>query len=119
MDDIEKSRIEYVARLEEQVADLHRQLAEVKPLAEKWTPVVAGELTHDGTARVTLAFGGKRITATVASNSFISNTAQDLTHSITNTLAESLLVEKIAEVIRPEVERLMRGAEAMHGAGKW
>jgi hypothetical protein len=119
MDDIEKTRVEYVARLEQQVMDLQRQLSEFKPLAEKWTPVVAGELLKDGTARITLAFGGKRVTASVAASAFTSNTVQDLTFSITNTLAESLLVEKISEVIRPEVERLMRGAVAVNGAGKW
>lgn len=119
MDDIEKSRIEYVARLEQQVAELHRQLSEVQPLAEKWTPVVAGEITQDGAARITLGFGGKRVTATVGASSFTNNTAQDLTYSITNTLAESLLVEKISEVIRPEVERLIQGAKAVSGAGKW
>lgn len=119
MDDIEKTRVEYVARLEQQVAELQRQLAEAKPLAERWTPVVAGEISQDGTARVTLGFGGKRVTATVGASAFTTNTAQDLTYSITNTLAESLLVEKISEVVRPEVERLMRGAQAVKGAGKW
>ena len=119
MEDIEKSRVEYVARLEEQVRELHRQLSETKPLAEKWTPVVAGEVEQDGTVRVTLRFGGKNVTAVVGSSAFISNTAQDLAYSITNTLAESMLVEKIAEVIKPEVERLMIGAKKLHGAGKW
>ena len=54
MDDIEKSRVEYVARLEEQVRELQRQLAEAKPLADKWTPVVAGEIDQGGKVRVTL-----------------------------------------------------------------
>lgn len=119
MDDIEKTRVEYVSRLEMQVQDLQRQLAEAKPLAEKWTPVVAGELAPDGSARVTLCFGGKRVTATISAATFAGNTAHDLTHSITNTLAESLLVEKIAEVIRPEVDRLAQAARSVAGAGKW
>lgn len=119
MEDIDKTRIEYVARLEQQVAELHRQLSEAQPLAEKWTPVVSGELMPDGEARVTLCFGGKRVTATVTGASFRANNVHDLTFSITNTLAESLLVEKISEVIKPEVERLFRGATAMAGAGKW
>lgn len=119
MEDIDKNRVEYVARLEQQIAELHRQLSEVQPLAEKWTPVVSGELMADGEARVTLCFGGKRVTATVSGASFTQNTVNDLTFSITNTLAESLLVEKVAEVIKPEVERLFRGALAIKGAGKW
>lgn len=119
MDDIEKNRSEYVARLEQQLKECQRQLAEAKPLADKWTPVVHGEITQDSDVRVTLAFGGKRITATVTRTAFQSHTAHDLTHSITNTLAESLLVEKIAEIVRPEVERLMKGVEGISGAGSW
>lgn len=119
MDDIEKNRAEYVLRLEQQVQELSRQLAEAKPLADRWTPVAHGELAHDGTARVTLAFGGKRITATVTRDAFTTNTALDLTTSIANTLCESMLVEKIAEVVRPEVERLVQAATAIKGAGKW
>ena len=119
MEDIEKSRVEYVARLEEQVRELQRQLGEVKPLAEKWTPVVAGEIDQDNKVRVTLGFGGKRTTATIDVGVFTRNTVEDLTHSIANTLAESMLVEKISEVLRPEVERLLQGAKAVSGAGKW
>lgn len=118
MDDIEKSRVEYVARLEEQVRELQRQLGEAKPLADRWTPVVAGEMTENS-VRVTLGFGGKRTTATVGLDVFVRNTPQDVTYSIANTLAESMLVEKIAEVIRPEIERLMQGAKAVRGAGQW
>jgi hypothetical protein len=119
MDDIEKNRVEYVARLEEQVAHLQRQLNELRPQAEKWTPVVAGEITPEKEVRITLGFGGKRTTATIGASAFASHTVQDLTYSITNTLAESMLVEKISEVIKPEVERLMRGAQSLQGTSKW
>lgn len=119
MDDIEKSRVEYVARLEQQVQELQRQLGEVKPLAEKWTPVVAGEISQDGTVHVTLGFGGKRTTATIVLNAFTSNTTADIASSIANTLAESMIVEQVSKLVRPEVERLMQGAKAISGAGKW
>lgn len=119
MEDIEKNRVEYVARLEQQLEHLQRQLAEAKPLADKWTPIASGEIDPDNNVRVTLAFGGKRTTATIGVSSFASHTAQDLAYSIANTLAESMLVEKIAEVVRPEVERLLPAAKALGGAGKW
>ncbi len=119
MQDIEKSRVEYVARLEEQVRELQRQLGEVKPLAEKWTPIVAGEITQNGEVRVTLGFGGKRTTATIGQSAFLNNTTHDIANSIANTLAESTLVEQITKVVQPEVERLMHGAKAAAGAGKW
>lgn len=119
MEDIEKNRIEYVARLEQQVQELQRQLSEAKPLAEKWTPIVAGEVDQQKQVRITLGFGGKRTTATIGLDTFTRNTVDDLTFSIANTLAESMLVEKIAEILRPEVERLTSAAKAVNGAGKW
>lgn len=119
MDDMEKNRIEYVARLEAQIQELQRQLSEVKPLAEKWMPVIGAEMTQSGDARITVGFGGKRVTATVANSALVNNTANDLIASVADTLAESLFVEKIREVISPEVERLQNGAKAIQGAGTW
>lgn len=120
MDDIEKTRVEYVARLEEQLSHMQRQLAEAKQLADKWTPIIGGEIvTSDSSVRITLAFGGKRTTATLAANIFAEHSVSDLTYSIANTLAESLLVDRIREVIQPEVERLMVGAQSLSKVGKW
>lgn len=75
MQDIDKTRTEYVMSLEEQIRHLQRQLGEAKPLAEKWTPIATGEMGADG-ARITLCFGGKRVTATIG-NAMLTNT--DLT----------------------------------------
>lgn len=120
MEDIEKSRVEYVTRLEEQVHYLQSQVSELKPLVEKWKPVVNGEISSDGSqVRITLSFGGKRTTATVAASTFADNTSSDLSYSITNTLAESLLVDRIREVIDPEVQRLREGVQSVKRAGKW
>jgi hypothetical protein len=120
MDDIEKNRMDYVQRIEEQLQHLQRQLAEVKPLAEKWTPKVSGEISvAENQCRITLVFGGKRTTATFDGAHLATNTTEGLVDSIANTLAESLLVDRIKEVIRPEVERLAVNARTLPGAGKW
>jgi len=101
-------------RLEQQLEHLQRQLGEAKPLADRWTPVVSGELRPGAKqVHVTLAFGGRRTTAVVSVDAFRSNTVDDLTISIIDTLAESLLIDCLREVIRPEVERLARGAQAL------
>lgn len=115
MEDIEKQRAEYVVHLETQLVELQRQLAEAKPLAEKWTPVIAGQVTPEE-VRVTLSFGGKRVTVTVNMLNFATNSTQDLVSSIADVLCESLVVEKVREVIRPEIERLRRGVTALTGS---
>ena len=116
MDDIEKTRAEYVVRLEEQIGHLTRQLAEVKPLADKWTPQVASEIDSKDT-RITLHFGGKRITATFPTQALLNGDPTGLASSVVDTLCESLVVEKLREVVKPEVEKLARTAPAIVGAG--
>lgn len=118
MDDFEKNRVEYVNRLEVQLQHLQRQLAEAVPNAEKWTPIVATELT--GTeARVTLGFGGKRVTATFPSSALLNGDPTGITSSVVDTLCESLIVEQLRTVVRPEIEKLVRNASSISGAGTW
>ena len=118
MDDIEKNRSEYVVSLEERVRHLQRQFDEVKPLADKWTPIAHSEMGADG-ARITLSFGGKRVTATIGNSVLTSTDLTTLTSSVIDTLCESLIVDRLKEVVTPEVERLMRSQNAIAGAGKW
>jgi hypothetical protein len=118
MDDIEKNRSEYVVMLEDQLKHAKRQLAEVQPLAEKWTPVVNTELAADG-ARITLQFGGKRVTATIG-NSLLDNAdLTSLTSGVIDTLCESLIVDRLREVVTPEVNKMMQNRSTTRGAGRW
>ena len=111
---------DYVIRLEDQVQQLQRQLAEYRPSAEKWTPTVSGEIVApDQSVRITLSFGGKQVTAKLPASTLNQNNLADLTTSITDTLCEGLVVEKIREVVQPEIDRLMKGTRALPGAGKW
>lgn len=118
MDDIEKNRSEYVVMLEEQLKHAKRQLAEVQPLATKWAPVVHAELAEDG-ARVTLQFGGKRVTATIGNSLLDSADLTSLTSSVIDTLCESLIVDRLREVVAPEVNKVLQNRGATKGAGKW
>lgn len=110
MEDIEKSRIEYVAALELQVKHLQRQLAEYKPAAEKWKPVLAGSITPEKTARFTLSFGGKRVTAELSLNEISTAATTDIVSSVVDALTESLVVDVLRAEVRPEVERIKQGA---------
>jgi len=109
----------YTAQLEQQVQALQRLLAEIKPMADKWTPRATAEMGPDKIARVSLSFGGKTVTTSMPFETLVANNNNDLTASITDALCESLLIEKLREVVRPEVERLAKGVASVQGAGKW
>lgn len=109
----------YTAQLEQQVQALQRTLAEIKPAADKWTPRVTAEMGPDKIARVSLTFGGKTTSVAVPFETFMEYTSHDLTTNFTDALCESLLIEKLREVVRPEVDRLRQGVSSLQGAGKW
>lgn len=118
MDDIEKNRVEYVAHLEEQLRHIKRQLDEAKPLAEKWTPVVASENTGDA-LRITMAFGGKRATVTIATATLLASDPTTVTSSVIDSLVQNLVFNQLTPMVRPIVDEAQRTVGIVANAGKW
>ncbi len=120
MSDFDTRRVGEIAVLEEQIKSLQEQVNKFRQIAEKWEPRVSSEIVapnNDG--KVILQFGGKTIAATFTS-SYI--TSMDLTSATTNvveTLCQSLVAERLRDVVRPEVERLMNNAASLLQVGKW
>lgn len=115
MNDIDKTRLEYVARLEEQVQYLQRELAVYKPLAQKWQPVASAKMTQEGAA-ITLQFGGKQTTGTIGTSTLLDTDLTSLTSSVIDTLCESLMIDRLRDIVSPEVDRMMKGAANVRGA---
>jgi tRNA/tmRNA/rRNA uracil-C5-methylase (TrmA/RlmC/RlmD family) len=111
--DIDKQRATYVIELEQKLAYLQEQLAHFKPQAEKWTPVLKGQI--EGSAcRFTLAFGGKRVTGEVSVQSMAQNSAESVTAALVDTLIESLVADVLRKEVKPEVERIQRGVTSVY-----
>lgn len=118
--DIEKNRADYVTHLEAQLQHSQAELAKFKVIAEKWQPIVYGELDADkNEARFTLQFGGSRCTATIAFNVLKDLDVTSAVTGIVNVLIESMAADKLKEPLRPEVERLMPNLQVALLAGKW
>lgn len=115
MDDIEKNRVEYVARLEQQLKYAQEQLAQLRPIAEKWEPkVLPGSLNvANGSASITLSFGGKQQTMTLRLEALDNTSTENLTAYVSHSFAETLLAAQLTKVLRPEIERLQRGAAGL------
>jgi hypothetical protein len=120
MEDNEKGRIGYIAEIEAKLEHALKDLAIYRPLAERWEPKASGEMRFDDNlVRITLAFGGKRVTATFNRDSFVSNNIDDLTAAVCETMVRNLVMDQLRSVVEPEVARLSQGAKASAGAGKW
>lgn len=119
MDDIEKARLEYVAKLEEQVKYLQRQVSEMK-VNMAWEPVVHSEMDLDGkNGRFTLNFGGKRMTAAVPTTALASADVTTITSSVLDTFYKNLIVDQLRPVVTPHVERMNKNAISLRGSGQW
>jgi hypothetical protein len=120
MDDIEKSRVDYVTRLETQLQHAQSELANYRAIAEKWQPVLHSEIsTADKQARFTLSFGGKRSTATVPFNTMLQSDALTLASAVVDALVQSNVQDRLREQVLPEVQRLLPSISTINGAGQW
>jgi hypothetical protein len=120
MDDIEKSRTEYVVRLEQTLQHAQAELARYKAIAEKWEPKLHAEISPaDQQARFTLEFGGKRTTATITFPAMAQTDPTTATSAIVDALIESNVAARLRDVVMPEVQRIQPSLKAMAGAGKW
>jgi Zn-dependent protease with chaperone function len=118
MQDIDKTRNEYVMSLEEQVRHLTRLLGEAKPMADKWTPIVA-TANEGNILRVTVGFGGKRVTVALPNAALINNDINWSTSTVTDAVMKNLVFDHLAAVIRPEIEAAQRAVASVASAGKW
>ena len=115
MDDIEKNRVEYVTRLEQQLKHAQEQLAVLRPIAEKWEPrVLAGSLrASDEQATITLSFGGKQQTMSIRFEAMLHTSTGDLAAYIASSLADTFVAPQLAKLLSPEIERLQRGVAGL------
>ena len=119
-DDIEKNRVEYVHRMEQTVEHLKREHDRYKAIAEKWEPVITTEVdAKTQVVKIGLKFGGKHVHCTLTYGAMQQNTAEDAITSVTDALVESLVVEQIRKAVAPELTKIVAGAKAVAGAGKW
>ena len=110
--DFEKNRAEYVTRLELLVKNLKAE--------ERWVPQLGTELVADAElGRITLAFGGKRVTAQVSYDFLRDQTLTDATTYLLESAFKNMILEQLRPVIEPELDRLQKGAKAIAGAGQW
>ena len=120
MEDIEKSRVEYVQRLEQQLQHSQSELAKYKTLADKWAPVVNVEMSSENeVVKVSLMFGGKALSVTLAYNYILQTDENTLVTGTVDVLANSIIADRLREVIRPEVHRAIQAVNAIKKAGQW
>lgn len=119
MEDFEKQRTEYVQRLETQLQLMQRELAIYKPQAEKWSPVIESKLHSNDICEITLKFGNKIKTVNLPSITLMQNDVTGLVTSCAEVFAESIISERIREMIEPHIIKLKNGALSVNNTNKW
>lgn len=118
MDDIEKSRAEYVAKLEAQLKHATQQLNAYKADAVKWTPVAKAEITNN-TLSVAVSFAGRKSQVNIDYTKINIEDTTTLVTEIIDAFVKSSIADRFKEVIKPEVERVLASANKIQSAGNW
>lgn len=120
MSEFDTCRVSEIAMLEGKIKALQEQVQQYKADADKWTPKVSSELNmEDFSGRVTLQFGGKTIAATMSQQYFATLDESTAIANVSETLCQSLVIDRLKEVVGPEVAKLMKNAKSMEKVGQW
>jgi ribosomal protein S2 len=120
MDDMEKGRVLHVMQMEQTIEHFKAEYERYKTTAELWEPVVTVETnTAQMSSKIGLKFGGKTASLTVTNEFLAGMDLTGATSQITDALVDALVRDRLASVIRTEVERLQKNAISTSGAGKW
>ena len=119
MSEFQNQGLAEITQLERRVHALQEELSKYKGEAEKWTPRVGSEVRlNEEVAHITLAFGGKNMTARVSKTALVSSDLATLSVAVVEAL-RPLVEEKLRSVIEPEVQKLMSNIASVSSAGKW
>lgn len=120
MEDIEKNRVEYVARLEATVEHLRAEYERYKAIAEKWEPKVTSVMDpKTQTVKIGLMLGGKGSQAQISFTSLAETDATTAVSAIVDVLVESNVAARLREAVAPEVDKLLPSVKATLAAGNW
>lgn len=116
--DIEKQRVEYVTHLETLVKNLQEQVQQLKEV-EYWVPRIGTEVNPaEQNIRLTLSFAGVNQSSKFTYQALQQYYPSEVAYTISRTFSD-IILDKIKEVIQPEIERLKPTADVLKGVGKW
>lgn len=111
--------ISELTTLERRIHALQEELSKYRGDALKWTPRAGSEVKlNDQSVQITLAFGGKNMTAMLSYSSLQSGDSTSLTTAVLQALVP-LLEAQLRPTIQAEIEKLTANITAVSVAGKW
>lgn len=119
-DNFEKTHIDTVQLMESKIKALQREVADLKPLATKWTPQIASEMLDGGQeCKITLHFGGKAQAIMVRTEAILATPLTDITSLVLDKLSETILESQLRDLVTGEIKKLQDTAKVLNKAGKW
>jgi hypothetical protein len=117
MQDIDKTRAEYVTHLESQLTHMVQRLNDALNKA-KWAPVI--EAADEGDkVRFVLSLLDKKVSVHVTKQSLFESDVTTITSAVVDSMVLNLVSSQIRTVVEPEVTKFKQSAVALNGAGKW
>jgi hypothetical protein len=118
MSDFDTRQVGEIAGLEEKLKHAQDAAAGYKTIAERWQPRFTSKIDGD-TAKISLAFGGKTMTATYPIQNLVDVDATSATTSVLKTLFDALIADQMRPIVTPEVQRMIDAAESLKKVSQW
>jgi hypothetical protein len=118
MSDFDTRRVGEINDLEQQLKHARDAAAGYKLIADRWQPRFTSEIAND-TAKISLTFGGKTMTATYPIAALAGADLTSATSSVLQTLFDALIADALRPVTQPEVSRMLDAANSLKQVGKW
>lgn len=118
MSDFDTRRIGEIAELEQKVKNASDRASSYQAIAERWQPRFTSVIADD-TAKISMTFGGKTMTATYPVKNLQGVDLTSATTSILEALFDALIADVLKPVVSPEVQRMIDAANSMSKVSKW
>lgn len=120
MSDFDTRQVSEIATLEAQIRALQAQVKQYKDIADKWEPKITSEVDlGSNSGKISLQFGGKVLSATMTADYVCRADTTSATTAVTETLCQSLIVDRLRSLVEPEVIRVAENLRAVAKAGTW
>lgn len=118
MSDFDTRQVGEIAGLEEKLKHAQDAAAGYKTIAERWQPRFTSAIDGD-TAKISLTFGGKSMTATYPMKNLVGVDATSATTSVLGTLFEALVADAMRPMAQHEMRRMIAAAESLSQDSQW
>lgn len=106
MDDLEKNRIEYITKIEQQLAHALQRVSAAEEDVLKWKPSITYQEVQ-GKVIFTFSMGGRSVKLPILNETFKTTGSLDIATALNDGFHDNLIFELLQPIIMKQVEKIV------------